>query len=489
MKPARLLHPAVFPLLPTLFLGGCMTGLPAVGPDYQPPVLSLPTHWQQGQHIQARDTGEATQNATLARWWQQLGDPVLDQLIADALTASPDLRLAQAKLQQVRATLGMASGNQFPSLKASTASNRTDSADVVNPLPPQTLYNAGFDASWEIGLFGGTRRAIEAAEADLASSTASLANARVSLLAEVALNYTDWRSYQQRYEIARHNLASQEETLQLTRWRNQAGLASGSDVEQARTSVEQTRATLPDLDYGQVQAENRLAVLLGQPPGSLHARLAPQRALPEVPERVATAIPATVLHQRPDIQAAERTLAAETARIGQKQAKRFPSLVLSSTFGWQAYQFSALGGVATLTRAVSGTLAMTLFDGGRLRHEVAAQNAVQQQALITYENKVLTALEEIENALASHAGARERLAARRAAAEAAQNAALLARQQYTAGRADFQKVLETERTRLSAEDNLATARATVLSSLIKLHKALGGGWEDQPRPASPHETR
>jgi NodT family efflux transporter outer membrane factor (OMF) lipoprotein len=467
-----------------LWLGGCSL-IPSVGPDYTAPAFELPVRWQQGGALSG-NPGQPAESATLARWWQQLGDPLLEQLIDEALQGSLDLKLAQAKLQQARASRGQTEAGFFPALKASGGSSRNESAAVISSAPTRTLYDAGFDASWEIDLFGGTRRAVEAASADLESSAASLANTRVSLLAEVATNYIDWRNAQQRQEIARRNLASQEETLQITRWRNQAGLASSSDVEQAHTSVEQTRASLPDLAVALVQAENRIAVLLGKRPGEIHARLAPFKALPEVPVQIAAGIPADVLGQRPDLRMAERTLAAETARIGQQQAKRFPSLSLGGSFGWQAYSAAALGGTGTLTRAVSGTLAATLFDGGKLRQAAAVQTAVQQQALVNYESKVLTALEEVENALASHAAARERVIARRAAAEAAQNAALLTRKQYEAGLADFQKVLETERTRLSAEDNLATARATVLSTLIKLYKALGGGWEDTlPAAANP----
>lgn len=458
-----------------LVLGGCSL-IPSVGPDYTAPQVVMPEQWRQGAAV----TAPAGSAASLARWWQQLGDALLNQLIDEALQGSLDLKLAQARLQQARASRGQAEAGFFPTLKAATGSSRSEAAPVISSMPTRTLYNAEFDASWEVDLFGGTRRAVEAASADLESSAASLDNTRVSLLAEVALNYIDWRNAQQRLVIARRNLASQEETLQITEWRNQAGLASSSDVAQARTSAAQTRASLPDLDIALVQAENRIAVLLGQRPGALHARLATFQPLPEVPARIASGIPADVLRQRPDLRVAERTLAAETARIGQQQAKRFPSLSLGSSFGWQAYRYAALGGAETLTRALSGTLAATLFDGGKLRQTVAVQTAVQQQALVNYESRVLTALEEVENALASHAAARERVLARQTAAEAAQSAALLMRQQYEAGLADFQKVLETERTRLSAEDALASARATVLSTLIKLYKALGGGWEEIP---------
>ena len=410
------------------------------------------------------------------QWWRQFGDATLDALIDDALSGSEDLQMAEARLRQARAARRQAISGYFPAVTASGGASRTRNSPAVSTGPTRTLYDAGFDASWEIDLLGGTRRAVEAAEADLAASTASLANVRVSLVAEVAQNYVELRAYQQRLQIARANLGSQSETAQITEWRWQAGLASEADLEQARTSREQTRASIPDLEVGLAEAENRLSTLLGLTPGALRARLAEVQPLPAVPSTLGVGIPADVLTQRPDLIVAERTLAAETARIGQKQAARFPGLSLSGTFGWQAYSLGALGGADALVRAVGGTLAATLFDGGKLRSAVELQTAVQEEALHSYRSAVLTALEEVENALTAHAQARERVAARLAAAESARNAATLNRQLYESGLVDFQKVLETQRTQLSAEDTLATAQATLRTTLIQLYKALGGGW-------------
>lgn len=353
-------------------------------------------------------------------------------------------------------------------------------------FPTATTYQAGFDASWEINIFG-TGRAIEAATADQATSEADLNNVRVSLVAEVAVTYVDLRTYQRRLVIARNNLASQNETLQLTERRYQAGFATNSDVEQARTSREQTRATIPDLQVGLATAENRLAVLLGLNPGTLQQQLSVTKDLPVLPATIGMGIPASVLCQRPDLIAAERKLAAETARVGQQLAARFPSLNLGTTFGWEAYSFAALGGPGTLTRTLTGTLAATLFDGGRLRYAVKIQNAVQEQALLSYKSSVLSALEEVENALIAYAVGRERVAALRTAADAARDAAILSRNLYKAGFADFQTVLNTERTQLSAEDSLVVAESSMRTNLITLYKALGGGWEQHagtPIPSS-----
>ena len=456
----------------TLLLGGC--SLTKVGPDYQAPALHLPNEWTAST---SSETAPVTDQIRLARWWMQFDDEILNDLIDQALADSLDLKLARARLQQARASRQLSEAGLYPTVSASAGANRSKNSEAIATLPARTLYDAGFDAAWEVDVFGGTRLGVEAANADFVASQASLDNTRVSLVAEVARNYILLRAYQSRIAIARDNMANQSETVQITEWRYQAGLARASEVEQARTSREQTRAGIPDLEVSLVAAENRLAVLLGRNSGELHPKLAEKKPLPVIPDSVAAGIPADVLRQRPDLIAAERTLAAETARLGQKLAQRFPNLTLSGSFGWQAYSFAALGGAGTVARALGGTLAATLFDGGRLRSQVAVQSAIQEQALLTYQSSVLAALEEVENALKNYAASRERFDARRAAAEAARNAAELSRKLYQSGLADFQQVLETQRTQLSAEDALAMADASLRTGLITLYKALGGGWD------------
>jgi len=460
----------VVPLLAVGLLGGCAGLFPAVGPDYTPPSLSLPAVWTQPPTA-------AAEPVDLGRWWRQFDDPQLAALVDAALVGSLDLRQAEARLRQARAARTQAVGGRFPSLTASGGASRSRAATGVSTVPPRTTWDAGFDASWEVDLFGATRRGVEAASAALEASAASLANVRVSLAAEVARNYVELRLYQQRLAIARDNLTAQSETLQIVTWRNRAGLASATDVAQARTSREQTRATIPDLEVSLAAAGNLLAVLLGQPPGGLADALAGAGSQLPLPASVAAGIPADVLRQRPDLIVAERNLAAETARVGQKEAQRFPSLNLGASFGWQAYSFGGLGGAGSLARSASASLAGTVFDAGRLKSAVDIQSAVQEEALAAYEAAVLGALEEVENALAAYAAGRERVEARQGAADAAREAASLAHKLYRAGLADFQKVLETERTRLSAEDNLALAEAAMRTNLIQLYKALGGGWQ------------
>lgn len=468
-------------MLGALALNACALS-PIAGPDYRPPDIAVPSTWTRSA-APAQDSAHPP--VDLATWWQQLNDPLLDQLVTQALATAPDLRGARARLRQSRASRTLAEAGLWPGIGLSAGRTRSQSGvSGTGGDMTQTLYNAGFDANWELDIFGGVRRGIEAATADTQAVEATLNDAQVSLIAEVVLAYIDLRSNQNRIAIARDNLASQDETLEIAGWRAQAGLVSQLDVEQARSTREQTRAAIPALESGQAAAEHRLAVLAGQMPGALHSRLTEVRPLPAAPAQLASAIPAETLRQRPDVRAAERTLAAETARIGVQAAARYPDLTLTGTFGWQAFSLGSLGTAASVTRSMAGTLAATLFDGGRIGSRIVAQEAVQEQALIAYEKTVLTALEDVENALAAYAAGRERASARRAAVEAARRAAQLARQLYRSGLADFQKVLDTERTRLSTEDALATAQADILTAVVQLYKALGGGWKNLESDAS-----
>lgn len=470
----RFTHRAVIAL--SLALSACAQF--AGRPGDAVPVLSVatPTAWTSADP--AIKTAAASPES-LAGWWRQFDDAQLDQLIAEALTAAPDVRTAQARLRQARASRDLAVANLYPTLgaSASTTRARTGTEAGGNDVA-RTTYRAGFDASWEPPIFGGLRDAVDGAKADLAASGASLDSARASLTAEVALNYINLRAAQQRLAIARDNVASQRETVQITEWRALAGLATELDVDQARTTLEQTRSTIPSLESTRAEAEHHLAVLTGRAAGSLRQTLAEAKPLPSPPNEIAVGIPADTLRQRPDVRVAEFTLQAEIARSAEREADRYPTLTLSGSFGWQAFSAAALGGSDGLVRSLVGSLAGTLFDGGRIASRIAVQNAVHEQALIAYEKSILTSLEDVENALTAYAVGRDRIDARQKAAESARRANELARALYQAGAADFQKVLETDRTRLSTEDSLATARADLLTAVVQLYKALGGGWQN-----------
>ncbi|MCP5420110.1 MAG: efflux transporter outer membrane subunit [Gammaproteobacteria bacterium] len=462
------------PALTALTVALMLTGCAAVGPNYVAPETEAPTAWQGA--TAAKVTIAPAAPADLARWWQTLDDPTLSRLIDQALRDSLDLRTAEAKLRQARAQRALAGAQLFPTVSGSAGGQRVKASGESGGGGTGNLFNAGFDASWEPDVFGGLRRGEEAAQADLEASEASLHDVQVSLSAEVALNYVELRNYQTRLEIARANAASQQETLQLTEWRAQAGLTTELDVAQARSNLEQTRAQLPTLDTGRAEAEHRLETLLGLQPGALQASLASPGGVPEIPERIIVIIPADTLRQRPDVSAAERGLAAETARIGEVQAEAYPSFPLKGSIGLAALTLGNLVSADAGLGSLAGSIAGPIFDAGRIRQQVAIQTAVQEQALINYQATVLNALEEVENALVSLANARQRRENLQNATQAAQVAAQLARFRYSSGIIDFQTVLDTERTVLTLEDSLISSQAEGVSALIQLYKALGGGW-------------
>lgn len=468
MEADRTHHP-LSPVAAALALTMALAGAGCATVRAVPPAtgMKVPDAWAQG-------TGAARQGATgdLSAWWQNLRDPLLSELIDTAMKANLDVRTAQARLRQARAQRNLADANRFPSVSAtgSARGSRTGS-----PGSNSGSYSAGFDASWEPDIFGAQRLALQASEAELLATAADLDAVRVSLAAEVALGYVDLRSSQARLEIARRNEISQSETLQIVEWRAQAGLVSEVDVAQARTNREQTRAQLPALAANVTSAQHGLAILLGLAPGALTERLATAAPVPTAPSEIAVGIPADTLRQRPDVRAAELRLLAEAANTGKARAARYPTFGLNGSIGLEAASGAMSGGVS-LAVSLAASIAQKVFDAGRIRRQIEIQTAVQEQALINYQSAVLTALEDVENAMVSIVSNREREAALASAALSARNAASLARNQYEAGLADFQTVLDTERTELSIEDSLAITRADGTSAVIRLYKALGGGW-------------
>jgi len=460
--------------LACLGLAGCA----AVGPDYTLPATEIPASWKGAD---ATDNQLASDQAAgdLGQWWQRLDDPILSGLVEEALLASLDLRSAQARLREARARSVIAGSARYPVVGAGGRASTSRSSEETGSGDTRDFFSVGFDASWELDVFGGVRRGVEAAEADLESAEASLNDARVSLAAEVALSYVDVRTQQLLIDIARTNLETQSETLQLTDWRAQAGLVSSQDVEQARSNREQTRAQIPALEISLAEAKNRLDILLGRVPGSLHGLLAEPAGLPSVPAQIAVGIPAETLRQRPDVRAAERSLAAETALVGVAEAARYPSFSLSGSIGLEALSFGALGNSGAGTSALLAGFTAPIFNAGRLRAQVEIQDSVRERAQVAYEQTVLSALQEVENALVAIARNRERGEALANAVDSARNAAQLARQRYSAGLIDFQSVLVSERSVLVLEESLGINQANAVRALIRLYKALGGGWSSQ----------
>ncbi len=453
--------------LPVLLFGLTLAAC-AVGPKYRartPEQMSVPAAWHAA-------LPEGARSGDLSEWWTTLGDPVLTGLVDEAVRNSPTMEQARARLREARAQRKVAAAALYPTVSARGSANTSKTGDEA----ASTMYQAGFDASWEPDVFGANRRSLQASTAELEATAANLHDAQVSLAAEVATNYIQVRSLQGRIANAAANLALQVESREIAGWRYQAGLVSGLDFDQARSAEAQTQAQIPALETSLAAARNRIAVLLGKAPGSADERLAAAAPIPAVPSSIIVGIPADVLRQRPDVRAAERALAAQTARLGAAVAAQFPSFSLSGSLGIEGLTLAALTGGAPLIRSLAASIAETLFAGGRIRQQIKVQTAVQEETLAAYESAVLTALEDVENALVSLARNRERYEHLKTADEAARGAADYARQRYQAGLVDYTSVVSTQQTLITVSDSLRTCEADVTTSLVQLYKALGGGW-------------
>lgn len=456
-----------------LVLSGCAT----VGPDYVRPDTLLPTTWH--SELKSGLIADEMNPQTLAAWWSTLNDPELSSLIDRAVAGNLDVKQARARVREARARRGIATAGLLPTFDATGAITRNySSIDSGTDKTSETsdLYTASFDANWEIDIFGGVRRSIEASQADLEASQEYVRDVLVSLLSEVAVNYIDLRKFQSLLAIAEGNLASQNETHQLTSWRYQAGLSDELSVQQARYNVEQTRAQLPTLRTGKEEALNRIAVLVGEEPGKVHSLLEKHVPVPVIPSQLTVGVPADVLRNRPDVRRAERELAAQTARIGVATADLYPKFTLNGSIGFETLKVSTLSTSQTWSLGGGPGISWALFKGGAIRQNIEVQSALQEQALIKYETAILSALEDVENALVAYGEEQIRRDSLQEAAQAAQKAVELAKYKYQSGLTDFYNVLEAERSLLTIQELLAQSNGTVASNLVRLYKALGGGW-------------
>jgi NodT family efflux transporter outer membrane factor (OMF) lipoprotein len=463
---------SIFSILTLIFLPGCV-----VGPDYRTPVIETPPTWQGG--LSGGLKNGANESVQLARWWQTLGDPLLSSLVDEAAANNLDLKLAAARLRESRARRGVTAADRMPTVMAGVGAGRNRSSAEMGTGASRTsdTFTARFDASWELDLFGGRRRALEAASATLDASLENMRDVQVSLLAEVVLAYIEICSYQAQITSTGDTIASLADTEQIAGWRFQAGLVSQLDVEQARLNLEQTRAQLPTLHSQMEQSKNNLALLLGRVPGGVK-ELQVKMSLPLPPVEIAIGVPAETLRRRPDIRRAERQLAAATAQIGEAEAARYPDLTLSGTLGLQAVSLGNLLNPGALMYSLAANTAATIFDGGRLKQKVEIQNALQEQALISYQSAVQSALRDVENGLVAYAEEQNRYRMLKSAVQSAQNSEGLAQGQYAAGLIDFTTVLDTQRSLLSLQEQLILSEAAVISNLARLYKALGGGWSN-----------
>jgi len=442
-------------------------------PAERPPGFAVPTAWSgtEGQPLSG--------DVSLVDWWLRFDDALLSRLIGQALAANTSIQGAQAALQQARALRDAAGASLWPTLGSSASAQRNRNGDNTG-----NSFQVGLDASWELDVFGARRSAVDATQATARASAASLGDVQVSITAEVALDYIALRSAQERLAIAQANLSSQQETLQLTQWRLQAGLVTSLEAEQARASAEQTAAQIPGLQTTLSQTSHALSVLTGQPPAALSALLAAPARLPQAPETLALALPIDTLRQRSDVRAAEFRVSGAAASVNQAEAARLPSFKLGGSLGLSALTLGALTDGASVAAALLAGVSWPVFDGGASRANLRAQQAAFDQANFAYQATVLTALTEVEDALVALRGDKQRLLRLQNAFAAADVAATLASQRYSSGLVDFQTVLETQRTRLGTQDSVASARAAVSADHVRLYKALGGGWVPESAAAT-----
>ncbi|MBN3723693.1 efflux transporter outer membrane subunit [Burkholderia sp. Ac-20379] len=464
----------------------------AVGPDYHAVVPSVPLQW----HATAeQDAAIDPRPPRRGAWWKQLGDPMLDTLIADAAAGSLDLASARAKVREARALARQAGAARYPSLAGTASYKRgggsgaalgstnaaaltnAPSADTQASSGPSSLYQAGFDASWELDIFGANRRAAESAQYGLDAAEWTLRASRLTLIGDVATYYVAARGYQARLALARNTAASQEATARLTRVRYAAGAVSALDVANADGLAQTTRSSIPELETSYLQAVAALAVVSGKAPDALIDRMAAPGPIPQPDLPVPAGVPADILLARPDVRSAERHYAQYTAKLGQAEAARYPSVTLTGNIVTSGTQFGDLGSRSTIGWSIGPSLSIPIFNAGRLKAAVEMADAQREQYFIAYNASVLSALKDVENAGVALSRETARVRALQASARSYEQAATLARALFDAGSTGFLDALIAERAQLSARDALIQSQVLIANDYIALNKALGGGWD------------
>ena len=474
LKPA--LQTAAWATMVTL-LAGC-----AVGPDYVPPKVETPAKWTEAPL--------AKQNSLhLDDWWKTFNDPVLNHLIGEAILSNLDLKIAQTRIREARADYWRTIATGLPGINArSSLIRRGNNINVANQSTGagggapggsnQTydIFQNGFDASWELDLFGGVRRAVESADANLESEEENRRDVLVTLLGDVARTYIDLRSNQQMSRVTRNNLQSQEDTLQLTKLRHQAGLTSELEVAQSEGLTAETRAQAPVYETAVKQSIHALSILLGHPPGNLSKRLETEAPLPVSTDPGLADLPAELLHRRPDIRKAERKLTQANADIGVATAELYPKITLTAFLGMQNTNLAALTPVGKSWSAASA-ITMPIFNWGRIQANIRAKEALNEQAFLNYQSTVLKAYREVEDALIAHVEEGQRIAALQQAVEAQQLSLSLSTERWRKGLSAYLDVLTAERALLLTQRELVDSHARQSAQLVALYKALGGGWQ------------
>lgn len=459
-----------------LMQAGC-----AVGPNYQQPKTNSPPQWTAPLH-----GGETNGPVDLTHWWRNFGDTNLDAFMIIAVQSNLTLQVAEAHVREARAQRSVVSGTFWPSIGTGAGYSRNRYGTYA--FPPVTglgvpldynLYNGDFDAAWELDIFGGTRRAIQAANAQIGAAEYGQRDVLISVMAEVARDYISARAYQQRLAIAWENIRVEQNALGLATNRLGTGLGDELDVQQAKALLKNTEAQIPSLETGFDESVFQLSVLLGQAPGTLMNDMSAERDIPITPPVVPVGLPSDLLLRRPDVQQAERQLAAATAQIGVARADLFPKFSLTGIAGFQSTSAGTWLNYASHYWTAGPTVQWELFEAGSIVANVHVQNARQQAALAQYQQTLLVALEDVENALTAYAREQVRRESLQESVAADRRATELATQLYKSGLADFLHVLASESALYTEQDALVQSDQTVSLDLVQLYKALGGGWEDE----------
>ncbi len=455
----------------------------AVGPRYKRPEMPVPQAWRESAAAGVPATG-----SSLERWWTTFHDPILDSLVTRALEGNLDLKIAAARIREARAARRIAASAALPQVDVEGAYSRAKRSDAVPPFKSapggnspfgpreQNAFEAGFDAGWEIDVFGGVRRDKEAALAQLQAAEEVRRDVLITLLADVARNYAELRGTQQQLQILEETLRSERDTLELANARLEAGLGTELDTARAEGLLAVNAAQRPALERFAKQAVYRLGVLLGKDPGALASELETPGAIPFAPPEIPLTLPSELLSRRPDLRRAERDLAAATARIGVAKADLFPRFLIMGSLGRRSEDVADLSSGISQFWNLLPVVRWPIFSGGRIRANIRVQDARHEQALRQYEKAVLTALEEVENALSSHTRELRRQESLRASVAANRRALELAMERYTSGLESFLSVLDAERSVYAAEDQLVQSERNAVVSLIAVYKSLGGGW-------------
>jgi len=454
-------------------IAGC-----TVGPDYRTQDANTPSAWF-GKTEPIRDSSDYSK---LVHWWTGFNDPNLASLVERSINTNLDLLQAQARIRQARAASGIAAGGLWPTADASGSYTRGRIPIPGNPDPPtRTLFQTGLDAAWELDVFGGVRRSVEAAEADVQLAVEDHRDVLVTLVSEVALNYIELRGFQQEIVIAKNNLQAQQKTSELTHKKFQGGLIGTLDVANADAQVATTASQIPQLEASAQKAIYNLSVLLGLEPTALLKELSPTNSIPLLPPEVPTGIPSELLRRRPDIRRAEAAIHGATARIGVATSDLYPKFNLTGSINFQNDQLHGLINSKNRFWTAGPAVDWQIFSAGRVRSNIELQKALQQESILAYQKIVLTALQDVENALVAYAKEHERHKALTDAVSHNRKAVDTATQLYEQGLTDFLNVLTAQRSLFVSEDSLVQSTRNLSTDLVALYKALGGGWDNESK--------